>query len=391
MHLAVQQGVDKINSFQADMLLSEEIDIELNKAQIKFINTKYGRNNLHRKGFEESQKRIDDLRTLIREDSNPTIYKGQYSQKFFIDSYQLPNDYMYLVNQRSTVIIDKCEPLEFTLTQNKPVTYFTFGLDFLQAAASFSSDTLVGLVGITADITDWPASSASGYAPIWANLPQNNGFTYPDSLEVIKDEILNNNGIVSQTGMQIYWEEFGSIVAPGEFIVVVDTDIHTWVNWDSSVTNTASGLSQPTALVSTNPDFSINKTVYAQYADSAMGAKRDVTSSNIERINSPNKFIQHDDIFTMLDDPFNTTKYTNPLTTISGNSIDIYTSDIFIIDNVKITYIRKPAEISLNLGTDCELPEHSHQEIVDMTVSSILEAISDPRYKSQQIELSKNE
>jgi hypothetical protein len=93
----------------------------------------------------------------------------------------------------------------------------------------------------------------------------------------------------------------------------------------------------------------------------------------------------------MLLDPFNTTKYTDPLTTIRGNEIDIYTSDIFIIDTVKITYIRNPRDISLPLGIDCELPIHSHQEIVDMTVSSILEGISDPRYKTHQIEVSKNE
>ena len=30
MHLAIQQGVDKINSLQADLLLPQEIDIELN-------------------------------------------------------------------------------------------------------------------------------------------------------------------------------------------------------------------------------------------------------------------------------------------------------------------------------------------------------------------------
>lgn len=65
MHLAVQQGVDKINSFQADTLLSEEIDLELNKAIDKFINLKYGKNNLYNKGFEESQKRIDDLKELV--------------------------------------------------------------------------------------------------------------------------------------------------------------------------------------------------------------------------------------------------------------------------------------------------------------------------------------
>ena len=31
MHLAIQQGVDKINSFQADLLLPQEIDLELNQ------------------------------------------------------------------------------------------------------------------------------------------------------------------------------------------------------------------------------------------------------------------------------------------------------------------------------------------------------------------------
>ena len=45
MHLAIRQGVDKINSLQADMLLREEVDIELNKSQMKFINTKYTGNN----------------------------------------------------------------------------------------------------------------------------------------------------------------------------------------------------------------------------------------------------------------------------------------------------------------------------------------------------------
>ena len=79
------------------------------------------------------------------------------------------------------------------------------------------------------------------------------------------------------------------------------------------------------------------------------------------------------------------------ITTIRGNNIDLYTSDIFIIDRVKITYIRKPQKISLSLGIDCELPEHCHQEIVDMTVSSILEGFSDPRYKSASAEANKNE
>ena len=82
MHLAIQQGVDKINSLQADMLLSEEIDIELNKSMSRFLNTKYGKGNKYGKGFEESQKRIDDLRSLVKEYKAPVIFKEQYDNDF---------------------------------------------------------------------------------------------------------------------------------------------------------------------------------------------------------------------------------------------------------------------------------------------------------------------
>ena len=113
MHLAIKQGVDKINSLQADLLLSEELDIELNKSMSRFINSKYGINNTYNKGFEESQKRIDDLRTLVVEYSNTVLYKEQYDTKIFVDTFQLPVDYLYLVNQRSEVLIDNCGKINF--------------------------------------------------------------------------------------------------------------------------------------------------------------------------------------------------------------------------------------------------------------------------------------
>ena len=113
MHIAVQQGVDKINSLQADSLLSEEIDLELNKSVFRFINSKYGKNNIYRKGFEESQKRIDDLRTLVREYEAVTAFKEQLQKNIFVDTFTIPTDYMYLVNQVSRVYINNCNPIEY--------------------------------------------------------------------------------------------------------------------------------------------------------------------------------------------------------------------------------------------------------------------------------------
>ena len=380
MHLAIQQGVDKINSLQADMLLPEEIDIELNKSQMKFINLKYGRNNQSGTGFEQSQKRVDDLRTLLTEYEAPVSYKDQLDRNTWIDTFRLPNDYMYLVSQRSDVKIDNCKPIDWTIQNSSPINYFAIGLDeFVCNNVNNNSTDFVAEIRIMAD----PDNPALGDQPVWANT---SGFTYPADIENVRLDILST-GI---PGGQVFWEQYGDLTIPGHFIYVLDVvSFYTWFNWDMSITNTVSGSNLQTVMVGTNGVGTVAVSSYAQYEDSTYGAKRDIEGGTT--VSSVNKFIQHDDIFTLLSDPFNTTKYTSPLTTIRGSYIDIYTSAIFIIDKVKIVYIRIPAEISLNLAVSCELPDHCHQEIVDMTISSILEGTSDPRYKSQQIELSKNE
>ena len=407
MHLAIQQGVDKINSLQADMLLPEEIDIELNKSMFKFINTKYGRNNIYRKGFEQSQKRIDDLRTLVTEFEGPTTYKGFYNNDFFIDQFKLPKDYMYLVNQKSTVVINKCEPLEFNFDNTAPCSYFVLPLEYLYIdfetnnpvieTQNFSDplNTTGGFVRqiiMMADldngnfgnvnILSGPINAAGGIAP----------YNYPQDLESLRLDLLDSSNW--NTGFEIYWEEYGDINAPGSFIVKVDTDIYDWFNWDQSnpaTTNTNEltqliGLHNPTSTSSQDSWPKVN----GQFTDNFALAKR-IVAGDSQRVYSFNKFVQQDDIFKLLEDPFNTTKHTSPLTTMRGDYIDIYTSDIFIIDGVKITYIRKPREISLSLDDSCELPVHTHREIVDMAISSILEGFNDPRYKTHQTEVIKNE
>ena len=66
--MAVNQGVQKIASFQADMLLSQEIDQELNFAVRRFISQRYNpQGNKYQRGFEQSQKRLDDLRHLVED------------------------------------------------------------------------------------------------------------------------------------------------------------------------------------------------------------------------------------------------------------------------------------------------------------------------------------
>ena len=387
MHLAVQQGVDKINSLQADMLLPQEIDIELNKSMFKFVNLKYGKNNKFNTGFEESQKRIDDLRSLLREVLIPTTYKEQLLSNIWVDTVAFPADYMYYINSRSTIALNDCNPISFDIEATADVSYFNFDLNFLTT----DNTAFIDSIFMRTDPADVTTANYLNI-PIF-QLPSQ--FVFPQDIEELRLWIIDPDNW--PVGFQIYWENFGSISHTGEFIVVVDTMLYPQYNHDGSVTNAYTSTNLITSIValdSTNNIVTVGGGVelinYANLAALNNTGTR-VTTAATKRIKTENKFSQLDDIFTMLEDPFNTTKHTSPLFTVRRNNMDLYTSDIFIIEEVKLTYLKLPTDISLSLGINCELPDHTHREIVDMTISSILEGISDPRYKTHEAESGKNE
>lgn len=53
--------MDKVHSDAYPELTKREWDVFLTEAQSRFFKTRYGRNNIYQKGYEESQKRRDDL------------------------------------------------------------------------------------------------------------------------------------------------------------------------------------------------------------------------------------------------------------------------------------------------------------------------------------------
>jgi hypothetical protein len=71
--------------------------------------------------------------------------------------------------------------------------------------------------------------------------------------------------------------------------------------------------------------------------------------------------------------------------------MEILLPDDTALDAYILRYVRRPRRISLSSSVDCELAEHTHQEIIDMAVSSTLESIESPRYRSYLNELGKLE
>ena len=417
MHLSVMQGVDKINAQVADSILSTELDRELNKAIQKFVTTRFQQNNTYRKGFEETQKRRDDLRTLVTEVYSVAQWKeelrnaNQQGGFIGIDTWELPSNYMYLINLNAEIHRNiNCTEIAWILVDQEPLYYFLMDLnDFVGqnqlgdstewiAAISMVEDPAVGAGGgWTANAWGWGNNNSWSATTIPAVFPDagtvpgigGNSFQVENNQEMsegLVQDILENWDLVAPGTMSnIWWQEFQGLNYPGQFIVPIDFDTYGNLNWDMSLGPVTSlvGVTADNVQVVQSPLLFLGDTFGARRVfHGDVGMTHELYSC---------KLVQHDDIFPMIDDPFNKTKYSNPLAVMRGRWIDFYTDDKFLINRVKLTYLRHPNTVSLGLNVSCDLPLHTHEEIVILAVSSILETISDPRSATHQLQVDKME
>lgn len=107
------------------------------------------------------------------------------------------------------------------------------------------------------------------------------------------------------------------------------------------------------------------------------------------------KFIQHDDYLTVIRDPFNNASleaipYNFGRSSTNGStSLYIYPGE-YVINFVFPEYIKYPAKVSIGnykyidgntyTPTNFELPEHTHQEIVDLACQIASLNIENPEY-----------
>lgn len=108
MHTAFRVGLDKIDNLNYPNFEPEEIDLLLNQAQERFIKQRYGITNPKRTSFEETQKRTEDLKNLVRHSNitpaSNTIDNMTPNSRFVT----LPTDHWFIVQERVVQECDKC-------------------------------------------------------------------------------------------------------------------------------------------------------------------------------------------------------------------------------------------------------------------------------------------
>lgn len=108
MHNSFRFGMDKLDNLNYPNFLPEEIDLLLNQAQERFIKQRYGITNPKRTSFEETQKRTEDLKELIKHvNLAPTAhtYDNITPYSRFVT---LPTDHWFIIQERVVQVCDKC-------------------------------------------------------------------------------------------------------------------------------------------------------------------------------------------------------------------------------------------------------------------------------------------
>lgn len=304
MHRSVKLLLDKADTLNYPNYRPEEIDFFLNFSQDRFVKHRYGGLSSRNRGFEETQKRTDDLRNIISSvQLTPlALQASNYPTGRFVN---LPSSattkYLFSITEQAEVYYPECAP--------NPKIVKSGNIQFLNPTTNTIQYYILTSGTITYNNKSYTANSITG--PVIFN------------------------------GQQAI---FGGSTSP-----------------QTVTTYTGTG------------------TVY-----------------KAERTRADVKPIQHDDYNKIIRDPFN-----NPI--LNGNNkmllrleIDgqfeiLLPSQNSVFSSLIMRYIREPRRISLSSSIDCELADHTHQEIVDMAVSSMLENIESQRYQSNLNELNKLE
>jgi len=372
MHHAVEQGLHKVASNSYDTFLPEEIDFALNKMQERFIKQRFWNiSDPKGTGLHGSQKRVDDLRIITVLDYNddvvtPNLYADH-------EDFDLPTDYMFLINGRVKILYDDCQ------VDPELVTNGTFQNP-----------------NGSANATGWTLGTGdpSAYKWVVANqtIAHQSGSTDPatHAVRVKKGNkyliSVNVFGTSAQAGASngSFTISLGAPGTPGVSNTSYTFDYATGSNLTIYQTTHGTVAKQfELHALADNVSLQINpSTDYDGRIDN-------ISVKRIKEI--PLRIVEPDETYNLLNNPFATSTPSSAIGVINGTYVKVFNNKSYLLKGLNADYIRIPTEISLSSAQDCELADHTHQEIVDLTVKHLLEATESQRYQTNVNEISQTE
>lgn len=371
MHHAVEQGLQKVASNSFDTFLPEEIDFALNKMQERFIKQRFwALSDPKQQGLHGAQKRVDDLRILtVLDSSDDVVTPDLYADH---EDFDLPTDYMFLINGRVKILYDDCQ------VDPELITNGDFSLATGWTLGDGTDDKWTIANGY---VTHTSGSGAAFTEALSQSIRVKKGNKY--LISVIVEGA--TGGTSASTGS--FTISIGNPGTPGEGNTSFTFDYVTPPNPDNrtiyQTTHATVAKQFELHALADNVSLQINP------SQDFNGRIDNISVKRIKEI--PLRIIEPDDAYNILGNPFATSTPNSAIGIVNNTEIKVFNNKSYLLKGLNVDYIRTPVEISLSSGVDCELADHTHQEIVDLTVKHLLEATESQRYQTNIAESSQTE
>lgn len=331
MHNKIELGLQKMGSHAYDWIQPEQVDSMINDAIVAYVKNKTNSFSLSGKGpFSRNVKALEDLRTITIH--NRPLFMNKVSDTSYFA--ELPSNYEYFV-QGLTNTGRKCDFENQAFPSTTSQTRYIFNVDI--------PVSLVSIVHNGKQLFSKFASKA---------------YQHPEMSFMLYNELVT---LFDYNEAELFFDPVSS-----KFTIITRTS-HPITLTRYTGSGTTSEVINPTTSITFNG-----------YVDTGQFKRVKLALTNIGKYGD---YLEH---------PFANTSSNRPVAIIhagetpySVGRLQVITNERFILSNVDLTYIRRPAKVSLSLNISCDLPVHTHEEIVDKAILIILETIESRRVQSK--------
>jgi len=211
MHIALKLELDKTTALELPAFEPEEFDLWLNLAIKKFVKTRYSGVNIKGKSFEQTQKRIDDLRTLVEHaiiDSDDLDPSTTYAPNSFVADLSSisGSTYWFALEEATTIDIDgttsKVGVVESTIDEVRRMLENPFSEHILHYGSAkpiriFDGDSVELITDGNYDVTEYHLTflkqpvevETDDVSPVNCDLPEH---THDEIVRMAANMILEN-------------------------------------------------------------------------------------------------------------------------------------------------------------------------------------------------------
>lgn len=333
MHIALDLGLQHINSNRKQSISVDHKDMALNYAVLQFIETRTSpKSNRKGEGLEETFKRYEDLEELKR------TYKSKVNVSDNNSFIIFPSDYYKFISAGANVKFSKFDlPTPHIDTT---IVYHTL----LFSDDSSANQTYENFKLTKDGNTIFDATSYKGLPDLYG----------ADSKFMIINLVLEE--INKLNDVDIYWESWNNVYKKDSFIIISKHSNYTLSY--GKIDNT--GLSKPV--------LSVAKEIKVKH----FNIKGDKIA-DIDLISSMHKYSARNNYHN------NRNRHLNPLGIISSKQLVIEQGYNFVVTDCEIEYYKKPRLISYRHNQSCEITVN--REIIDLAIQRLKAYIKDEGYQ----------